>query len=682
MTRAPWTTRRDTTVDELAGVAFPDPYRWLEGDGEEVQSWQDEQGDAAAAYVRDWPHFDRLRDSVARFSTARFEPLPRSAGGRWFRTTIPEDRTQASVLVADEPVGEGRVLFDPALEDPQRPPFVSWISPSPDGRVLALGVCADGSEQNTVRLIDVETGATLAGAPPQTLMDNWTGGAHWLPDSSGFFFTGIDGRAIDLSQRVWLHRAGTTTEVAVPWLPGSDYRMVVVSRDGRHAVAVQRMMNPVPVAVARLDGAELVWRPFLTDVGGTVAGHLLGDAWVAVTDVGAPRGRLVRIPLSRPSPSDPSTWEELVAESDAVLRSVTPVGDALYLAEFVDTYARVRIVDTDGSKLAEVPLPGSGALAELPFPFMTLAATAPSDEFLFAFSTLTSSAGTYRHRPGAAELEVLAEPAVVIEGAAVEDRWATSADGTRIPFHLVHRTDVPIDRPQPAMIYAYGGFNAPWVPSFPGPMAAFVAAGGVFVHGHLRGGAEFGRGWWEGGRLANKQNGYADLYAIAETLIADGVSTPDRLAVTGGSNGGLMAGVAVTQRPDLWAAAIPRVPLLDLIGACRDGYGRYAVQLEFGDPDDPDEVRRMAGFSPYHLLDEGIAYPAVFLDAGDTDPRCPPWHARKFAARLQAVTAGSAPALLRIWRNVGHGWATDKDTALTENTEWLAFAMKQLGLRP
>ena len=654
-------TRATADVDELAGVVFPDPYRWLEGDGDEVQRWQDEQGAAAAAYVRDWPHFDRLRESVARFSTARFEPLPRAAGGRWFRTVVPEDRTQASVVVSDEPTGEGRVLYDPALENAARPPFVSWISPSPDGRILAVGVCSDGSEQNTIRLVDVETGAALPGAPPQTLMDNWTGGAHWLPDSSGFFFTGIDGTAVDLLQRVWLHRGGTTSEVDVPWLPGSDYRMVVVSRDGRHAVAVQRMMDPIPVAVARLD--DLVWHPFLTDVEGSVAGYLLDDAWVAVTDVGAPRGRLVRIPLA-----SPSAWEELVGEGDAVLRTVTPVGDVLYLAEFVDTYARVRIVDAAGRALGEVPLPGRGALVELPFPMMNLGAARPSEEFVFAFSTLTSSAGTYRHRPGAADLEVLSEPAVVIDDAVVEDRWATSADGTRIPYHLVHRADVPLDRPQAAMIYAYGGFNAPWVPSFPGPMAAFVAAGGVFVHGHLRGGAEFGRAWWEGGRLANKQNGYADLYAIAETLIADGVTAPDRLAVT--------------QRPDLWAAAIPRVPFLDVIGGCRDGYGNWVVRVEFGDPDDPDEVRRMAGFSPYHLVEDGVAYPAVFLDSGDTDPRCPPWHARKFAARLQAATAGAAPVLLRIWRNVGHGWATDKDVALTENTEWLAFAMKQLGMQP
>ncbi|MBP2367519.1 hypothetical protein [Pseudonocardia parietis] len=196
--------------------------------------------------------------------------------------------------MADEPYGPGRVLFDPVTEDPDRPPFVSWISPSPDGWTLAVGVCSGGSEQNTIRLVDVPTGAVLPGAPPQTLMDNWTGGAHWLPDSSGFYFAAIEGAAIDLSNRVWVHRGESTTEVGVDWLPGNDYRMVVVSGDGRHAVAVQRIMNPVPVAVARLDGGDLEWRPFVTGVDATVAGHLCGDAWIAVTDVDAPRGRVVR----------------------------------------------------------------------------------------------------------------------------------------------------------------------------------------------------------------------------------------------------------------------------------------------------------------------------------------------------------------------------------------------------
>ncbi|WP_030925691.1 prolyl oligopeptidase family serine peptidase [Streptosporangium amethystogenes] len=680
------TTRVTDDVDELAGVTFPDPYRWLEGDGDDVRRWQDAQGEVAASYVRDWPHFDRLRESVARFTVPRIGFSPRTAGGRWFRAAVAEGASQARVIVADEPFGEGRVLFDPAAENPDRPPYVSWISPSPDGSMLAVGVCDDGSERNTIRLIDTETGARLREPPRPPLKDNWTAGAHWLPDSTGFFFTGTDDSPTSVAHDVWLHRRvpePTTTLVdGVSWLPEQDYRTVVVSRDGAYAVALQRLLNPVPVAVARLDDpAGLQWRPFVTGVDGTLAGHLVGEEWIAVTDVGAPRGRVVAIALDAKDPDDPASWREIVPESDTVIRTLTPVGDLLYLSELSDTYAKVRVVDGAGAACGQVPLPGRGALAEQPFPLMNLM-NGHAEAYLFEFSTLVGSWGTYRHRPGEPELEVLREPEVVIENAVVEDGWATSEDGTRIPYHVVRLRDISLNRPRPALMYAYGGFNVSWTPQFPGPIAAFVAAGGVYVHCHLRGGAEFGRAWWEGGRLANKQNGYADLYAIAHDLIATGVTSSNLLAVTGGSNGGLMSGVALTQRPRLWAAVVPRVPLLDLVGACRDVYGRYVVELEFADPADPGEVERMAEFSPYHLVKDGVEYPAVFIDAGDTDPRCPPWHARKFGARLQAATAGEAPILVRVWSDVGHGWATDREVAITQNTEWLAFTMKTLGLAP
>jgi prolyl oligopeptidase len=209
-------------------------------------------------------------------------------------------------------------------------------------------------------------------------------------------------------------------------------------------------------------------------------------------------------------------------------------------------------------------------------------------------------------------------------------------------------------------------------------MAAFVEAGGIFVHAHLRGGGEFGLSWWQAGRLAQKQNAYNDLYAIAEALLRANLCTARTLAVTGASNGGLMAAVALTQRPDLWGVVVPRVPVLDLIGACREPYGKQAVLEEMADIGNPQEVRRLASFSPYELIRAGVNYPAVFIDSGDTDPRCPAWHARKFAARLQAATAGAAPILVHVWENVGHGWATDKKIATAQHTEWLAFTMQQL----
>jgi prolyl oligopeptidase len=231
-------------------------------------------------------------------------------------------------------------------------------------------------------------------------------------------------------------------------------------------------------------------------------------------------------------------------------------------------------------------------------------------------------------------------------------------------------------------MYGYGGFNVASVPGFPGPMAAFVGSGGVFVHAHLRGGGELGLDWWRQGRRANKQQSYDDLYAVAEDLVARGITSTDQLAVVGSSNGGLLAAAAATQRPDLWRAAVPRVPVTDLLGGLRDPYLKWAIESEFVDPGDPDGRSRLVDVSPYHLATDGVRYPAVYIDAGDTDPRCPPWQARKLAARLQAATAGDAPILLHVWEQVGHGWATARDVEVTEHTEWLAFVMQHLGLAP
>jgi len=676
-------TRREQAVDTLAGVAFEDPYRWLERDSDEVRAWQLSQAGLAEAHVGEWPYLDALKKLVAHFTTERFVMLPRFAGGQWFYARAAEGASQAQVIVSSELYMGGRVLFDPAAEDFDRPPFLSWTVPSPDGRTLAIGICVDGSENNTIRLIDVKSGRMLSDVPPQTLMDARTGGVQWLPDSSGFFFSAITSSAIEFEQQVFLHRrvpSPTTTRVDIQWTEDRDYRVVTIGGDGRHAIALERLRKPIPVAVASLTAKSLHWRPFVTQIDGTVAGHIVGDRYVAVTDVLAPRGRLVAIPLDSEDPNDHQQWEELVPQSDAVLRTITPVGDVLYLTEYVDTYTRIRVVSHQGEPLEEPPLPTRGAINEMAFPLMNLVGRPHPQMFVFAFSSLTVGPGIYVHAAGDAVVRTLRGPAVELHDTVVEDLVAISSDGTPIPYRAVRRSDLSSDHPHPTLIYAYGGLNVPWVPQFPGHLAAFVAAGGVYVHAHLRGGGEFGLEWWQAGRMANKQNCYDDLFAVAEHLSATNRCTPELLAVTGGSNGGLLAGVAVTQRPDLWKVVVPQVPWLDLIGTCRDPWGKMYVTKELADVDDPAQVRRLAAISPYHLVREGVRYPAVYLEAGDTDPRCPPWHARKFAARLQQATSGTAPILLHVWDNVGHGAATDKNVALAQNTEWLGFVMRHLGV--
>ncbi|TCO54183.1 prolyl oligopeptidase family serine peptidase [Actinocrispum wychmicini] len=678
-------TRTVDAYEDIAGVRLPDPYRWLEEETDEVTHWQRQQARLAEDHVKEWPHYDTLRELVHRYSVDRFPNMPRYAGGRWFRADTPVKGRAPRVVVADEPFGAGEVVVD--LADLHTvDTYLSWQSPAPDGRTLAIGICTDGSEQNTIRLIDVDSRQHHDHVPEQVLYDSWTGGVAWLPDSSGFYFYALTGPVRELDLAVFRHDLDKEPPTAPEPIPvpagGPDYTAIQVSRDGRWIVAVHGLATPSPVAVLDTHDPAPEWRPFVTDVSGTVAGHVFGDTYIALTDVDAPRGRIVAIPLDSADANDTSAWVDLVAASDAVLRSITAIGDVLYVTEFVDTYAKVRIVDRTGADLGTVALPGSGALYELPFALMSVLSPPHPDEFLFGFSTLASSWAIYRHRLADNEVELLRPAEVTVPGAIVEDYFATSPDGTAIPYHILRLKSTVYSMPHPTLLYAYGGFNVPWLPMFPGAMASFAAAGGLFVHAHLRGGAEYGKDWWDAGRMANKENCYADLYAVAEDLITRGVTTTDLLGVTGGSNGGLMAGVAITQRPDLWRVGVPRVPFLDVLGALRDPYGEGVVTMEFGDPTDADEVRRLSRFSPYHLVRDGTEYPAVYVDAGATDPRCPPWHARKWAARMQAAQAGDAPVLIRIWDDVGHGWATPALTMVTEYTEWLAFVMLHLGLIP
>ncbi|MGV9771732.1 prolyl oligopeptidase family serine peptidase [Streptosporangium sp. NPDC003464] len=668
-------TRTVEVFEDVAGVRVPDPYRWLEEETPEVRRWQRRQADLATSVVHDGQDPEAVRDLVQAYDSGSRPALPKYAAGRWFRAV------GSLIVVADQPYGPGRPVIDLAGFGSERnPAFLSWLAPAPDGRVLALGICTDGSEHNTIRLIEVASGRVLDGAPEQVLHSAWAGGVSWLPDSSGFYFFALTGTPQEFRQEVFLHRNGGTTVEPIPVGEGSrEYTLVQMSPGSRWAVASHRVGSPIPVAVRDLSGSGTAWRPFVTACPGTIAGHVVGDHYIAVTDVGAPRGRVVAIPLDAADPDDPAGWTELVPEGDTVLRSLTPVGEHLYLSEFDQTFARVRIIDRSGATTGEVPLPGRGALAAPFFALTALAVGTPADDFVFAFSTLTSSWGVYRHRPGDTGIETLSAPTVTLD-AELEAGWAIASDGVAVPYHVVRPSGSDPTRAAPTLISAYGAANVPLLPQYQPDLAAFVAAGGVLVQAYLRGGGEFGRDWYLAAHRDKRHVRDADLVAVAEHLIAKGLTTADRLALTGGSDGGLMCGVAVTTRPDLWRAVLPREPLLDLIGGTRDPYLDFVIRKAWADPDDPAEVRRLLRLSPYQLVSPGV-FPAVYIQAGAADPRCRPWHARKFAARMQAAQKGEAPILLHVFDNAGHGAATAHDIAITQDTEWLAFLVKTLGLR-
>ncbi|GAA3543492.1 prolyl oligopeptidase family serine peptidase [Amycolatopsis ultiminotia] len=670
--------------DTILGISFPDPYRWLEDDSAEAQEWQRAQNSLTDAVVEEWPQLDVLRDSVSRYVADgtgsphwMVEPAPRFAGGRWFRLDRlpePDYPDRAVLVVADLADGAGRVLYDPNGDGNRQ---ISWFAPSPDGKIVACGVCTGGSELGEIWLLDTETGGRLPDRIPQPTMGPLVT-PQWLPDSSGFFYTAGELSTESFAFRAYFHSLGGGPVTEPEPIDVANAPTVQVAADGKHAVATD--VWPLPQYVCDLPGRA--WRPFVRGLESSVAGVIDGARYVAITNHGAPRGRIVSIALDEPNPSDPATWRELVAESDRVLGRLRLIGDCLVVTGSVDTEARAWIFNRAGRELEEVPLPGRGAFPLDVLPNAALAPDGHPDEFVFLFSTPTSAPGLYRYRLGSGQVDTLRAPRVHLPGATVSLRWATSADGTRVPYHLVLPAGADGRTPLPALLTAYGGGRVAWPAQFPGPVAAFVAAGGALVLSHQRGGSDLGADWADAGRVGNKQNSFDDLYAIAEHLVATGVTTREQLAVTGWSNGGMMAGVAYTQRPHLWAAVVAQCPILDVIGCHRHAYARFVVNAEYGDLGDPDDIARLAGMSPYQLVQDDVPYPALYVHAGGADVACPPGPMRKFVARVQAAPATTAPVLLRVWDHVGHGTTTSRSESVVHAAHWLAFLMQRLGMTP
>ncbi|MFD2470380.1 prolyl oligopeptidase family serine peptidase [Amycolatopsis silviterrae] len=667
-------------LDTVAGLSFPDPYRWLEDDSAETAAWQEAQNSLTDAYLENLPHLSALRDLVSHCVADgtgspnwMVEPAPRFANGRWFRLDRlpdPDYPDRAVLVVSGAPDGPGRVLYDPNGDGNRQ---VSWFAPAPDGKTLACGVCADGSELGEIWLLDTETGGRLPDRIPHPTMGPLVT-PQWLPDSSGFFYTAGDLSGESFAFRAYFHALGEKPATEPEPVDVANAPAVQVAADGRHAVATA--VWPLPQYVCDLP--DRTWRPFVQGIESSVAGVIDGDRYVAVTNHDAPRGRIVAIPFAEPKPSDPATWLELVPQSGRVLSQVRLIGGRLVATGSVDAEARAWVFDRAGRELEEVPLPGRGALPLDVLPSAALAPDGHPDDFVFVFSTPTSSPGLYRYRFGSGQVDTLRAPRVHLPGATVSLRWAESADGTRVPYHLVLPDGA--DGALPALITAYGGGRVAWPAQFPGPVAAFVAAGGVLAISHQRGGGDLGSDWADAGRVEHKQNSFDDLYAIAEHLLDTGVTTREQLAVTGWSNGGMMAGIAYTQRPDLWAAVVAQCPILDVIGCHRHPYGRFAIGAEYGDLGDPEDVARLARMSPYQLVSDEVGYPALYVHAGGADVACPPGPVRKFVARVQAMAETSAPVLLRVWDDVGHGTATGRSDSVVHAAHWLAFLLERFGM--
>jgi prolyl oligopeptidase len=664
----------------VGGITFEDPYAWLEEDTPEVLAWQAEQTARTVEDLRAWPHLDRLRELVTPYVGRQFVFAPLHRGKHWFRMGF-NDRG-ATLEVSAGPAESGSVLINPAaLAGDDRPVSLDWFYPSPDGGHVAFGVSFAGDEQSVLHVIETETGKVL----PERIHFTSVATVSWMPDGKGFFYSG--GHApdwVDADKQLFFHRLGDTQVGEPEDITVREAYCVFpqVSPNGHWLAAVTSEMDPRPDFIRELPDGR--WRKFLLDVKGRGHGVFAGDTYIAIITEGAPRGRLVAVPVE--TSDDRSTWKVLIPEGDGVVLSVELVGDRLVVTELVDTYARLKVLDLEGRVEDVVELPGRGTVLQLAAsghyltasPWMGMNVSPGVDEFTFVFSTFTRSPALYLYDLRMRRLTELSMPEVANGHIAVHDRTATASDGATVRYSVIHRSDLDTTSRQPTLIYGYGGWNISFIPSYLGIFTPFVEAGGVFVFAHLRGGGELGEDFWRDGRLANKQHTYDDLYAVAEDLVRRGTTDNGRLGVVGASNGGLLTGVAVTQRPDLWRAVCSMVPLYDMLAFTRDSYTATCV-LEYGDPQDPDDAKVLYRYSPYHNVREQTSYPATLIYCGAGDMRCLPWQSRKLAARLQAANRSEHPILLRVVEQGGHLTVMNEPAQIAE---WLGFLMRELGLEP
>ena len=663
-------------VASFGAVSYEDPFAWLEEENERVLTWQAEQDARATSWLAARPGFTDLRERIAALDSNPAVSAPQYGGGRWFRQRVPEGEDLAVIEVAQTPTGPGRRVVDLNALRTGEPLLIPWFVPSPDGRKLAYSRSAVGREPESFQVVDVDTGELLLAGVPQEKATS----PVWLPDGSGFTYRAVD-PAVSRSDSLIFH---LTLGEAPPTKPeplelSHPMSWPASGAGGRYVLVYSNHMEPRPDFIREIGGA---WRPFLKDVPGMFRGVVLGERFIAITTDGAARGRLVSIPLDTPSERD--TWQELVPGSDAVLASLAAVGERLVLVELVDTYARLRVLGADGTVEGEIALPGRGVVNTVStnavaIAFLDSVVVGGDDHVLFVYSSLTQSPALYRASVVDRTSEPLTPPAARLD-ALVADHSATSTDGTRVRYRVVTRKNDDRSGPRPTIIHAHGGFNVAFLPGWPVPfLTAWVRSGGALVIAHVRGGGEFGPDWWRAGQLARRQNNFDDLYAVAEDLVARGATTPERLGVYGISSGGTLAAVAAVKRPDLFRAAVPQVPITDQFALVRDPLTHMIAKLEDGDPNDPEMSRVLLSWSPCQNVVDGVAYPAVLLDCVSNEPRCPAWHGRKLAARMQRATSSGCPVLLRVRRSAGQR-AVGETAQFLQQAELLAFFVDQLGL--
>jgi prolyl oligopeptidase len=687
-------TRREDVVETLHGVPVADPYRWLEdGAAPEVRAWSAEQTACTEALLTALPAYASTRarlEELLRIGTVE-APLPVSAKDgsiRYFYRRQSAGQDQPVLYVRDGLFGVDRALIDPNGMRADGTIALDWWTPSWDGGLLTYGLSEGGDENSTLRVLDVTTGDDLG--PTEVISRVRYASIAWLPDGSGFYYSRFPEKGSvppgedAYHKRIYEHRIGREA-AADPLVfgegrPMTDTPSVKISPDGRWLVAsVHRGWSRRELHLLdRRAGPDARWIPIAAPAEDTIFEAIpLDDHLLVRTNDGAPTYRLYRVDLDLTSaaPVPPrERWRELIPPSEDVLASVSAVGGDLFAIFIVDARSVVRRYGGDGAPRGEIPLPTLGTVPDVLGEWR-------GQEAFFGFSSFAVPAMVFRVDLATNATALWAEVKPPIDAAefVVTQERAVSRDGTSIPMFVSRRRGLARDGSAPALLGAYGGFNISQMPTWNGGRYAVLERGGVTVTANLRGGGEYGEAWHRAGMLEQKQNVFDDVVAVAEHLVASKLTSPDRLAILGGSNGGLLVGAALTQRPDLFRAVVCLVPLLDMIRYHRFLIARLWIP-EYGSADDAAQFAWLHAYSPYHRVTPGTRYPAVLFATAEGDTRVDPLHARKMAARLQAETGSERPVLLRIESRAGHGAGKPISKRVDEAALIYTFLLWQLGV--
>ena len=674
--------RKSDQVDDYHGVKVADPYRWLEDlDSEETRNWVEAENKLSFGYLAAIPARNPLKERLTKLWNYEKYNIPSKEGNRYFYTRNSGLQNQAVLYTVTSLDAQPQMVLDPNTLSADGTVALSAWQVSPDGKFIAYSLSASGSDWQEWKVRDVETSKDLSDHLKWVKFS----GASWTRDGKGFFYSRYDEpkgdtlKSINYFQKVYFHKLGTPQTEDVLVYERSDQKdwlfSGTVTEDGNYLVITVYQGTDVKNRVFYKDlkakDAPVVKLLDDFDAAYGFVGNEGSRFWFQ-TDLQAPRGKLVEIDTANPARSN---WKVVVPEGQETLQATSFVNNKFILNYLKDAYTQVKIYDTGGKLVNEVGFPGIGTAEGF-------GGKATDKETFYAFTGFTTPTTIYRYDMTTGKSTIFRQPKVDFNPADFETKqvFYKSKDGTKVPMFITHKKGLKLDGNNPTYLYGYGGFNISLTPAFSVGNLVWMEMGGVYAQPNLRGGGEYGEEWHQAGMKLKKQNVFDDFIAAAEWLIDNKYTSTPKLAIGGGSNGGLLVGAAITQRPDLFGAALPAVGVMDMLRFQTFTIG-WAWVSDYGSSDNAEEFKALYAYSPLHNIKPGTSYPPTMITTADHDDRVWPGHSFKFAAAMQAAQAGDAPILIRIETKAGHGAGKPTSKIIEEVADRWAFLVKTLEMK-